>query len=53
MDAHAQKMWQDTHTGLRAFIAKRVANEAEADDIVQEVGLSYSEGLMGCKIRVG
>ena len=47
MDAHAQKMWQDTHTGLRAFIAKRVANEAEADDIVQEVWLKIQRGLDG------
>jgi DNA-directed RNA polymerase specialized sigma24 family protein len=37
MDAHVREMWQDIHTGLRSFIAKRVVNDAEADDIVQDV----------------
>lgn len=31
------EIWQQVHDSLRAFIAKRVANEAEAEDILQEV----------------
>jgi RNA polymerase sigma-70 factor, ECF subfamily len=37
MDARADDMWQQVHEGLRGFIAKRVGNEAETDDILQEV----------------
>jgi RNA polymerase sigma-70 factor (ECF subfamily) len=49
MEAEAQEIWQDIHAGLRAFIAKRVANEAEADDIVQDVWLKMQQGLKGLK----
>jgi len=45
MEAHAQEVWQQIHNGLRAFIAKRVANEAEVDDIVQDVWLKMQRGL--------
>jgi RNA polymerase sigma-70 factor (ECF subfamily) len=31
------KIWEQVHDNLRAFIIKRVANEAEAEDILQEV----------------
>jgi RNA polymerase sigma-70 factor (ECF subfamily) len=51
MEAHAQEIWQQIHNGLRAFIAKRVANEAEADDIVQDVWLKMQRGLNGLKDR--
>ena len=51
MDAHVQEMWQDIHTGLRSFIAKRVVNDAEADDIVQDVWLKMQRGLDGLKGR--
>jgi RNA polymerase sigma-70 factor (ECF subfamily) len=51
MEAHAQEIWQQIHNGLRAFIAKRVANEAEADDIVQDVWLKMQRGLDGLKDR--
>ena len=37
MDKTAPDMWNQLHRGLRAFIAKRVANEAEIEDILQEV----------------
>jgi RNA polymerase sigma-70 factor (ECF subfamily) len=33
------EIWRQVHDGLRAFIVKRVANEAEVDDILQEVFL--------------
>ena len=49
MEAHAQEIWQQIHNGLRAFIAKRVANEAEVDDIVQDVWLKIQRGLDGLK----
>lgn len=49
MEADAQEIWQQVHNGLRAFIAKRVANEAEADDIVQDVWLKMQRGLDGGK----
>ena len=47
MEANAQEIWQQIHHGLRAFIAKRVANEAEVDDIVQDVWLKMQRGLTG------
>lgn len=49
MEVEAQAMWEHIHAGLRAFIAKRVANEAEADDIVQDVWLKMQQGLDGLK----
>ncbi len=49
MEAHAQEIWQQIHHGLRAFIAKRVANEAEVDDIVQDVWIKMQRGLDGLK----
>jgi RNA polymerase sigma-70 factor (ECF subfamily) len=38
-------IWQDLHDGLRAFIAKRVADEAEVDDILQDVFLRVHRRL--------
>jgi len=49
MEAHVQEMWQDIHVALHSFIVKRVANEAEADDIVQDVWLKMQRGLDGLK----
>ena len=49
MDAHVREMWQHIHTRLRAFIAKRIVNEAEVDDIVQDVWLKMQRGLDGLK----
>jgi len=49
MEAHAQEMWQNIHAGLRAFIAKRVGNETEVDDIEQDVWLKMQRGLDGLK----
>jgi RNA polymerase sigma-70 factor (ECF subfamily) len=49
MEAHAQEIWQQIHNGLRAFIAKRVDNKAEVDDIVQDVWLKMQRGLDGLK----
>lgn len=37
MEYQAAEIWQQVHERLRAFIAKRVGNESEADDLLQEV----------------
>ena len=43
------EVWQQVHNGLRAFIAKRVSEETEIDDILQEVFLRIHRGLDGLK----
>jgi len=43
----SQNIWIAVQSGLRAFIARRVANEAEVDDIVQDVWLKMQRGLDG------
>ena len=45
----SQNIWIEVQSGLRAFIAKRIANEAEVDDIVQDVWLKMQRGLDGLK----
>ena len=42
-------IWQQVHDGLRAFIAKRVADEAAAEDFSQEVFVRMQRGLGGLK----
>lgn len=39
MGALASGIWAQVHQGLRGFIAKRVENSADTDDILQEVFL--------------
>ena len=39
MENAAANIWEQLHNGLRAFIAKRVGNEAETEDLLQEVFL--------------
>jgi RNA polymerase sigma-70 factor, ECF subfamily len=39
MENAASSMWEQLHDGLRTFIAKRVGNEAETEDLLQEVFL--------------
>ena len=43
------QLWQQVHDGLRAFIVKRVADEAEVDDILQEVFLRMHRGIDSLK----
>ncbi len=43
------EIWREVHQGLRAFIAKRVADEAEADDILQETFLRMHRKLGSLK----
>jgi RNA polymerase sigma-70 factor (ECF subfamily) len=37
--------WQELHVNLRAFIARRVRNQADVDDLVQRVLLQIVKGL--------
>ena len=46
-DAH--EIWREVHQGLRAFIAKRVADEASVEDLSQEVFVRMQRGLGGLK----
>ena len=39
MDTTVPEVWQHVHDSLRAFVAKRVGNDAKVDDILQEVFL--------------
>jgi RNA polymerase sigma-70 factor, ECF subfamily len=43
------EVWQQVHNGLRAFIAKRVSDETEIDDILQKVFLRIHRGIDGLK----
>ena len=49
MKSDSQNIWSEVQSGLRAFIAKRVANEAEAEDLLQEVFVRMQRGLGGLK----
>ena len=43
------EIWQQVHNGLRAFIVKRVSEETEIDDILQEVFLRIHRRIDGLK----
>jgi RNA polymerase sigma-70 factor (ECF subfamily) len=45
----ANEIWREVHQGLRAFIAKRVVDEAAAEDLSQEVFVRMQRGLSGLK----
>ena len=45
----ANEIWREVHQGLRAFIAKRVADEAAVEDLSQEVFVRMQRGLGGLK----
>ncbi len=44
-----QDMWREVRGGLRAFVSKRVAGEADVEDILQEVFLRMHRRLDGLK----
>jgi RNA polymerase sigma-70 factor (ECF subfamily) len=44
-----REIWRQVHDGLRAFVARRVANEAEVEDILQEVFLRMHRKLDSLK----
>ncbi|MCE3222622.1 MAG: sigZ [Nitrospira sp.] len=43
------EVWQQVHDGLRWFIAKRVADPAQVEDILQEVFLRIHQRIDGLK----
>ncbi len=43
MEHTASSMWEQLHNGLRAFIAKRVGNEAETEDLLQNIFLKVHQ----------
>ena len=45
----SQNIWSKVQSGLRAFIAKRVATEASVEDLSQEVFVRMQRGLGGLK----
>jgi len=45
----SQNIWNEVENGLRSFIAKRVADEAAAEDLSQEVFIRMQRGLGGLK----
>ena len=45
----ANEIWREVHQGLRAFIAKRMVDEAAAEDLSQEVFVRMQRGLGGLK----
>ena len=49
MAQDGQAIWQQVRDGLRVFVAKRVANEAEVEDILQEVFLRMHRKLDSLK----
>jgi RNA polymerase sigma-70 factor (ECF subfamily) len=49
MTQDVNNVWLQMRGGLRAFIAKRVANETEAEDILQEVFLRMHQKLDSLK----
>ena len=49
MKSDSQNVWSEVQSGLRAFIAKRVADEASVEDLLQEVFVRMQRGLGGLK----
>jgi len=49
MTPDSQEIWNEVQSGLRAFIAKRVADEASVEDLSQEVFMRMQRGLGGLK----
>jgi len=49
MAVTATEVWQEMHDRLRGFIAKRVTNEAEVDDLLQEVFLRIHRRIENLK----
>jgi RNA polymerase sigma-70 factor, ECF subfamily len=45
----SQHIWSEVQNGLRAFIAKRVADQASVEDLSQEVFVRMQRGLGGLK----
>jgi RNA polymerase sigma-70 factor (ECF subfamily) len=46
---NSQNIWNEVQSGLRAFIAKRVADQASVEDLSQEIFVRMQRGLGGLK----
>jgi RNA polymerase sigma-70 factor (ECF subfamily) len=49
IEASARGAWQDLERRLRPFIARRLSNSADVDDVVQDVFLRMQRGLGGLR----
>jgi RNA polymerase sigma-70 factor, ECF subfamily len=49
IDASTRGAWQDLERKLRPFIARRLANAADVEDVVQDVFLRMQRGLGGLR----
>jgi RNA polymerase sigma-70 factor, ECF subfamily len=45
MASDTEQLWQQMHTGIRAFVGRRIRHAADVDDVVQRVFLRVHEGL--------
>lgn len=45
MVSNTEHLWQEMHTGIRAFVSRRIRQTADVDDVVQRVFLRVHEGL--------
>lgn len=45
----SEKLWQEYHAKLRAFVRRRVSDDATSDDILQDVFLKMHSGLASLK----
>lgn len=46
---NTEKIWKEYHTNLRRFIQRRIANESDIDDILQDVFIKIHSGLKTLK----
>lgn len=49
MTPDSQHIWNEVQGGLRAFIGKRVADQAAVEDLAQEIFIRMQRGLGGLK----
>jgi RNA polymerase sigma-70 factor, ECF subfamily len=45
MASDTEHLWQEMHTGIRAFVGRRIRQAEDVDDVVQRVFLKVHEGL--------
>ena len=45
MASDTEQLWQQIHSGIRAFVGRRIRHAADVDDVVQRVFLRVHEGL--------
>jgi RNA polymerase sigma-70 factor, ECF subfamily len=45
MTSNTEHLWQEMHTGIRAFVGRRIRQTADVEDVVQHVFLRVHQGL--------